>query len=71
MKFEKITYTGLIKQVEQAELNSLEDVKSMLNDRFINDPDVARYEELKMENGKTAISLKDRGNKLIVQYKTI
>lgn len=70
MKFDKITYVGLNKQVEQVDFESLQVVKDMLNERFLADPDVARYEELKMENGKTAVMLKDRGNRLIIQYKT-
>jgi|GEM_PF-5126195 len=70
MKFEKITYAGLDKHIEVVEFDSLQSVKDMLNQRFLEDPDVARYEELKMQNGKTAVSLKDRCNKLIIQYKT-
>lgn len=70
MIFQKITYAGLNKQVEIVEFDSLQYVKDMLHQIFMTDPDVARYEELKMENGKTSVSLRDKGNRLIIQYKT-
>ncbi len=70
MKFEKITWDGLHKNIEDVEFKSLDFVKQRLNERFMMENDVVRYEEMKMQNGKTSISLRDKGNKLIIQIKT-
>lgn len=70
MTFEKITWDGLHKISTDVEFDSLESVKQMLNERFTTEDNVVRYEEMKMQNGKESVSIKDQGNKIIVQYKT-
>jgi len=68
MKFE-IKEQGT--EPNRIEDHSIDTVKLDLQNRFALDDSVAIYQELRMVDGRIALSLRDRSNKVIIQYKTI
>ncbi len=65
----KIHWESLKKVEKLVTDKSWDEIKTELHSKFEKDPDVARYEELKFSNGVESVSLKDRCNKIIIQYK--
>jgi hypothetical protein len=48
-----------------------DELQEKLHHRFYSDSEVARYEETKYENGAKAVTIKNSGNLIIEQYKTL
>lgn len=67
MKF-KVKHYEDGKPVIEESLEHSEIVRQKLHDRFLVDENVAYYDELKMADGRMSFTLKDRANKIIIQY---
>ena len=70
MKFNKKFYVNGEEQNETVETTE-KDVKTTLHFKFCWDDEVARYEEMTLADGRFCVAIKDRSNKIIVQYKQI
>lgn len=65
----KVEWNGLQKNETVVLNETWEQIKTTLHSEFKTNPDVARYEEMKFSVGSESVSLKDRCNKVIIQYK--
>lgn len=70
MKLEKISYQKG-KKVKELFDGNYSDEYLKLNIMFLRMPNAWAFEERKFANGKTAISIKDKGNKIITQIKQL
>ncbi len=71
MKFFKIHFDHGVKQYSNVEFETFEAAVKEMEAQFYEDPDIKIIEQRKFENGGQSISLKNRGNKIVVQLQVI
>jgi hypothetical protein len=74
MKFEKLTRTGNGEEKAREivePIGGLPTLKSYLHDRFMTEPGIAIYEEIKNSDGRIFIALRDKERVILVIYKEI
>lgn len=69
MMFDKKYFINGVERNDLVNVTSEEEVISVMREAFDNDTDIAIYEEMRMADGRFAVTLKDRKRKIIVQYK--
>lgn len=71
MNFLKMYYTAGLQAFTEVEFESFEAAVKEMEAQFYEDPDIKSIEQRKFENGSQSISLKNIGNKIVVQLKVI